>query len=180
MDDGYEFLADDDDEEPEKPPEKSPGDITETDKYEFLHFVRQGMNRSESAMALGFRGRHFRAICSPKSMFYDEDFAKEYGMAISSLEFETNRLERLREEAHRRAMIDSDRLLEKLLMVHDPDWEKLRTSTSEVNINVKALIETHFKALPTERLEQLLAWLEEGNVIDMTTPQGSLPPAAAA
>ena len=150
----------------EKPPERSPGDIMEAEKYEFLHLIKQGYNRSEAAQSLGFRGRHFRSVCSPKSMFYDEDFAREYGLAIGSLEYEHNRLERLRDEAQRRALGGSDRLLEKLLMVHDPEWEVLRQKTTDVNINIRALVETHFKALPVERLEQILQWVEENETVD--------------
>lgn len=148
------------------PPERSPGDIMEAEKYEFIHLVKQGYNRSEAAQSLGFKGRHFRSICSPKSMFYDEDFAREFGLAIGSLEYEHHRLERLRGEAQRRALGGSDRLLEKLLMVYDPDWEVLRQKTTDVNINIRALVETHFKSLPIERLEQILQWVEENETID--------------
>lgn len=147
--------------ERDNPNVRNPGEITEAEKVEFLQLVQQGLDRSEAARRLGYVGRHFRAICSPKSPFYDEDFAHEYGQAISSLEFETNRLERLRAEAMRRALIDSDRLLEKLLQVYDPDWEVLRTQRQDINVNIQAFVQQHFKQLSTEQLEQLLAWMEE-------------------
>ena len=160
--------------EAQKPPERSPGDITEAEKYEFLHKIRGGLNRSEAAGALGYKGRHFRSITSPKSMFYDEDFTKEYGQAISSVEYEHNRLERLRAEAQRRALTDSDRLLEKLLMIYDPDWKVLREKTENVNVNVRHFIETHFRSLPVEKLEELLALMEEntvdGEVLEIEQP----------
>lgn len=153
-DDGYEQSL----------PERNPGDISEAEKYQFLHSIRGGLNPSEAAHALGYKGRHFRSIRSPKSMFYDEDFTREYGQAISSVEYEHNRLERLRAAAQSRALSGSDRLLEKLLMVYDPDWAVLREKSTEVNVNVRHFIETHFRSLPTEKLEEILALMDENTV----------------
>lgn len=143
--------------------ERTTADISEAEKFEFLQRIREGLNRQEAAKTLDYKGRHFRALCSPQSRFYDEEFARSYGEAIGSLEHEQYRLERLRAEAQRRALTDSDRLLEKMLMVYDPDWQKLREK--DVNVNVHAVIENYFKALPTERLQQILAWYEEGHEI---------------
>ncbi len=144
--------------------ERSVNEITEAEKVEFLQSIRQGLDRQEAARVLGYKGRHFRALCSPQSPFYDEDFARTYGEAIGSLEHEQFRLERLRAEGFRRAMTDSDRLLEKFLMVHDPDWQKLRER--DVNVNVHAVIENYFRSLPTERLQQILDWYEEQQTIE--------------
>ena len=145
---------------------RTPGDIGESEKYEFLQLIHQGLDRSEAARRLGFVGRHFRAICSPQSIFYDEDFANNYGQAISSTEFATNRLERLRGEAMRRALTDSDRLLEKLLMVHDPDWAVLRERKTESNVNIAVLVQQQLKELPTEKLEQILSLIDSGETVD--------------
>lgn len=172
-----ETADDDSDDDTPAPPQRSSADITEGEKYEFLQHVRLGLNRQEAAQLLGYKGRHFRAITSPKSPYYDEDFARSFGEIIGSLEFEHNRLERLREAAMRRALGGSDRLLERLLMVHDPDWRVLRESKTEVNVNVRALVETHFKSLPTDKLRELIE-LVEGNIIEgegeeiLSLPQG--------
>jgi hypothetical protein len=144
--------------------ERTVTEITETDKYQFLQMIRQGLNRQEAANSLDFKGRHFRAICSPQSNHYDEDFARSYAEAIGSLEFAEGRLERLRAEGFRRAMLDSDRILIKLLEVYDPDWEKLRQK--DVNVNVNVLIERVFDKLSTEQLEQLQRWLDDGHSIE--------------
>lgn len=144
--------------------ERTVSNITEAEKVEFLQRVRWGLDRSEAAKALGYKGRHFRALCSPQSPFYDEEFARSYGETIGSLEHDQNRLERLRNEGFRRAMLDSDRLLEKYLMVYDPDWQKLREK--DVNVNVHAVIENYFRSLPTEKLEQVLAWLDNNEEIE--------------
>lgn len=146
--------------------ERSVAEISEAEKVEFLQRVRSGLDRQEAARGLGYRGRHFRALCSPQSPFYDEEFARSYGEATGSLEYAQFRLERLREEGYRRAITDSDRLLEKFLMVYDPDWQKLREK--DVNINVHAVLEGYFRSLPSEKLEQILAWYEEqqGEIVE--------------
>lgn len=153
VDEDWEFS-----EEEERKKDRAVSEIKETDKYEFLQMVRQGLDRQEAANALGFHGRHFRALCSPKSRFYDEEFARSYGEVIGSVEHEQHRLERLRSEGFRRAMTDSDRLLEKYLMVYDPDWAVLRQR--DVNVNVNALIEQRLKVLPTPLLKQVLDALD--------------------
>jgi hypothetical protein len=138
--------------------EKSAAEITEAEKVEFLQYIRQGFNRQEAAGALGYRGRVWRSLTSPKSRHYDEEFANAYAEAIGSPESKLHFLERLREEGFRRAMVDSDRLLEKLLLVHDPDWQVLRQK--DVNVNIRAVIQQQFRDLPTDLLEQLLAYLD--------------------
>ena len=138
--------------------EKTSADITAAEKVEFLQMTRQGLDRQEAAGALGYKARPWRAITSPSSPFYDETFANAYAETIGSPEAKLNYLERLRSETTRRALMDSDRLLEKLMLVHDPDWSVLRQK--DVNINVHAFVQQHFKDLPTELLEQLLAALD--------------------
>lgn len=153
--------------------ERGASDITEAEKVEFLQRIHQGLNRQEAAHSMGFSSpRPWRALCSPRSPFYDEDFAHSYGEAIGSLEFAQHRLERLRAEAQRRALIDSDRLLEKLLMVYDPDWRVLREK--EVNVSVEVIVQRVFKNLPTDKLEQILAWMESEEIQDAVIEQGEL------
>jgi hypothetical protein len=138
--------------------ELTAADITEAEKVEFLQLSRQGYNRQEAASALGYKARPWRAITSPSSPFYDEEFANAYADVKGSPEAKLNFIERLREETTRRAMLDSDRLLEKLMLVHDPDWVPLRQK--DVNVNIHAVIQQHFKDLPTHLLEQLLEALD--------------------
>lgn len=139
--------------------EKTAASITEVEKVEFLQLTRQGYNRQEAAHALGYRARVWRSLCSPESRHYDEDFANRYADAKGSPETRLNMVERLREEGFRRAMIDSDRLLEKYLMVFDPEFAVLRQK--DVNVNIRAVIQQQFRDLPTELLEQLLRYLDE-------------------
>jgi hypothetical protein len=139
--------------------ERTSADITEAEKVLFLQYIRQGLDRREAAHVLGYKARPWRAITSPQSPFYDEDFSRAYGEATRSPEYQINYMERLREEVNRRAMTGSDRLLEKLAMVHLPEWQVLRQK--EVNVSVSVLVERVFKGLPKERLEQILQWLDE-------------------
>lgn len=139
--------------------ERTAADITEAEKVEFLQLIRQGYNRQEAAGALHYRARVWRSLCSPESRHYDEDFANAYADAKGSPETRLNMVERLREEGFRRAMIDSDRLLEKYLMVFDPEFAVLRQK--DVNVNIRAVIQQQFRDLPTELLEQLLQHLDQ-------------------
>jgi len=144
--------------------ERTIADITEAEKVEFLQRIRQGFDRREAAMALGYKARPWRALTTPRSDFYDEDFAHAYGDATRSPEYQIHYNERLREELTRRALTDSDRLLEKLAMVHLPEWQKLREK--ETNVNVKVVLEQYFRSLPTEKLDQVLAWIDEQDTVD--------------
>lgn len=178
MDDTHEdeWEKDESDSTWSPPPEKSPGDITAAEKYEFLHHIRQGLNRQEASHILGYRGRHFRSICSPNSMFYDEEFAADYGRAIGSPEHAEGRLERLRAEAQRRALTGSDRLLEKMLMVHDPDWKILREKDVNVEVNVRHFIESNFKTLSVAQIDELIAALDAGEEMPVDAEYRELPP----
>lgn len=138
--------------------ELSAADISESEKTQFLQLVRQGYNRQEAAHALGYKARPWRAITSTDSPFYDEEFANAYAEVMGSPEAKLNFLERLREETTRRGLMDSDRLLEKLMLVHDPDWAVLRQK--DVNVNIHAVLQQHFKDLPTALLKQLLDALD--------------------
>jgi hypothetical protein len=151
------------DEEGEKKPELSVADITEAEKYEFLQLIYQGYNRQEAAKSLGYKARCWRSLCSPRSLFYDEDFANAYADAAHSPENQSNFLERLRAETTRRALTDSDQLLTKMMMVHDPEWSVLRQK--DVRIDVHAVLEQRLGMLSAEQLRQLLAWMDEGKAI---------------
>lgn len=166
----------DDSDDAHRIPKRSPKNITAAEKVEFLQHIRSGLNRQEAAKLLGYTGRHFRAVCSPSSPFYDEQFASKYGEAKGSLEHEEGRLERLQAEAHRRAMGGSDRLLEKLLMVYWPEWREAQSSqTQNVNVNVRQLLRVQLRSLPTDQLKQLLDALDDHEVIDATLTQQGLP-----
>ena len=146
--------------EPEELPELGVADITEAEKYEFLHLVRQGLDRQEAAAALGYKARPWRSITSPLSPFYDEDFTNAYGQAKSSPEAAMNYQDRLRERINEFAMAGEVRLLEKLGMIHLPEWKVLREK--DTNVNVRVVFQQALKDLPLELLERVLEELDKG------------------
>lgn len=151
--------------------------ISEAEKVEFLGLVYQGLNRQEAANALGYKGTDFRSLCSPKSPFFDEDFKVSYDEALGSFEHAENYLERLNAEANKRGLMDSDRLLEKLLIVHDPRWREAFQTKRESNVNIAVLVQQQLKQLPTETIQQILSLIETGETIEDAEIQ-ELPPAA--
>lgn len=165
--------------EPEELPERGVADITEAEKYEFLHLTRQGLDRREAAVVLGYKARPWRALTSPLSPFYDEEFTNAYGQAKSSPEASMNYQDRLRERINEFAMAGEVRLLEKLGMVHLPEWKILREK--DTNVNVRVVFQQALKDLPLELLERVLEELDKGgkmsDVIDAEF--SALPPAGA-
>lgn len=162
---------------PEEIPDRGVADITESEKYEFLHLVRQGLDREEAAKVLGYKARPWRSLTSPLSPFYDEEFTNSYGQAKSSPEASINYQDRLRERINHFAMAGEVRLLEKLAMVHLPEWKVLREK--DTNVNVRVIFQQYLKDLPTELLERVLESLEKGGsmeeIIDAEIKE--LPPA---
>jgi hypothetical protein len=52
--------------------------ISAADRAAFLDRIRQGDNRKAAAESVGHFGSHFRRLTSPKSAYYDEEFAQAY------------------------------------------------------------------------------------------------------
>lgn len=134
--------------------------LTEEQKLDFLEHTRQGHNRHVAAHMVGGTGSQFRQLCSEKSQFYDERFARVYKEIHDSGEFEENRLELLRGEAMIRALRDSDRLIEKFLLLYDPDWTPLRTQRVDVNANLEVWAQTALPNISKETLDRVIAELE--------------------
>jgi len=157
--------------------ERGTGDITRDEKAAFLELVRQGLDRREAAMALGYTARPWRALTSPRSPFYDDEFTTSYSEAIGSPEKALHYQERVREEFHRRAMTDSDRLLRDLAMVHLPEFAVLRQK--DVNVNARVVFEQELRELPTELLRRIYAELGDGDEVieDAEVLEIDLPPA---
>ncbi len=141
-------------------PERGVQDITEAEKYEFIHLTRQGLDRKEAAAVLGYKARPWRSLTSPLSPFYDEEFTNAYGEAKSSPEASMNYQDRLRERINEFAMAGEVRLLEKLGMIHLPEWRVLRER--DTNVNVRVVFQQALKDLPLELLERVLEELDKG------------------
>lgn len=142
---------------------------SDEDRRDFLELYRQGLQRPEAAKELGYTGSRFRALCNPESPNYDPVFARQYHEITESGEHLENFIERLRLAGVKRAIVDSDRLLEKYSLIYDPDWESLRTQKIDINANIESLMHAHFKNLSSEQLRIIIAWVkenEEANIID--------------
>lgn len=156
--------------------------ISEEQKLEFLDYVRQGYIRPEAAKKVSpnLNGSQFRRLCNPESVHYDERFARIYKQIIDSGEHDENRLEQLRSAALKRALVESDRLLEKLLLIYDPDWEPLRTQRVDINANMETFVHQHFGHLTAAQIRQILEWVKENgteNIIDVIPSRKELEPA---
>ena len=142
---------------------------TDEDRRDFLELYRQGYQRPEAAKELGYTGSQFRALCNPNAPNYDPVFARQFNEITESGEHKENFIERLRLAGVKRAITDSDRLLEKYSLIYDPDWEVIRTTKIDVNTNIEALLQAHFHGLNAEQLRTIIAWVKENedeNIID--------------
>lgn len=145
--------------------------IDQEQKLDFLDFFRQGYPRPEAAKKVdqSLTGSQFRKLCNPESIHYDERFARMYHEIEESGEHEANRLEMLQTAAFKRALLESDRLLEKLLIIHDPDWAVHRPNRVDVQIDIRSFVQQHFGHLTAEQTRQLIEWAEknpEADIID--------------
>jgi len=114
--------------------------ITEDLKERFLHLFENGYTRQEAAKALDQTGTRFRRICNPRSDNYDPDFARRYQeLTAEGGEHRANLRERLESAAIERGIASSDRLLEKALVIHSPDWEVFKPSHFQGNVNIEKL-----------------------------------------
>lgn len=135
--------------------------LTEDQKLGFLEYTRQGLNRHQAAKMVEATGSQFRQICNQDSVYYDERFARVYNEIHDTGEFEQARLELLRGEAMIRALQDSDRLMEKFLLIYDPDFAPLRTQKVDIHANIQAWAANALPNISNETLERVIAELEQ-------------------
>lgn len=153
--------------------------ISDEQKREFLELYRQGYQRPEAAKSLGFTGSQFRTLCNPDSVHYDRVFSEQFKLIAESGEHQENFVDRLRAAGIRRALDDSDRLLEKYSLIYDPDWEKLQTQKQNINVNIESLMHNHFQHLNAAQIRQIIAWVkahEDESIIDVIKMPGEIGP----
>ena len=124
-------------------------------KERFLELIEQGFTRPEAAESLGQTGSRFRRLTNPMSDQYDEKFAKRYKALVieGGLGKEALR-ERLESAAIDRALTSSDRILEKLLMIHDPAWADFKPGNARLEVTGEVLHRL-LPTLPMEVLDQI-------------------------
>ena len=134
--------------------------ITDVLKERFLELIAAGYKRHEAARALDQTGTRFRRICDPRSSNYDADFRERYQeLTVAGGTHEEALRERLEAAAVERAIDSSDRLLEKLLVIHAPRWEVFRPSHLSANVNIEKLA-ILLPGLSNETLDAVISELE--------------------
>ena len=114
--------------------------ITDDLKERFLELIASGYTRSEAGKALDQTGTRFRRICNERSVNFDPVFKERYdSLTAEGGEHAENLRERLESAAIERGIASSDRLLEKALVIHSPDWEVFKPSHFQGNVNIERL-----------------------------------------
>ena len=140
--------------------------ITDDLKEKFLDLIASGYTRPEAAQALDCSARQFRSLCNPQSHRYDEDFHRQYDqLTAKDGEHHAALVERLRAATLERGLRSSDRLLEKLNVIYDPDWSVHRPQAMQINFNIDEIRAT-FGELSDETLLQMKAELENRRAIE--------------
>lgn len=135
--------------------------ITDDLKEKFLDLVASGYTRPEAAAALDASPRQFRSLCNPQSHRYDEDFHRRYAkLTERDGEHHAALVERLRAATLERGLRSSDRLLEKLNVIYDPDWEVHKPQAMQMNFKVDEM-KVLFAGLSDDTLQKMVFELEQ-------------------
>jgi hypothetical protein len=142
--------------------------ISDEQKADFLDLICQGYSRPAAAEALGCTARQFRALCSPKSAYFDAEFATRYAALTEPGGVQEQAVvERVESAFIERAVKDSDRAAEKVLAARDPRYAFLRPKTFTGAINVETLVQI-LPGVSNETLERMIAEAEA----DKALPEG--------
>lgn len=150
-------------------------DLTQEQKDDYLRLIYEGLSPDKAARELGTTGTQFRRLRNPLGEHYDETFAEAFKAAITSDQHEQQRLEHIRDLVWQRAEAGDVKMIEKLALIYDPDWQTLRHQNLNVNVNVLARMLPYFS---TAQLEEALAQAEAEKVIDAKPALELAPPAA--
>lgn len=147
-------------------------ELTPDDKVSFLELIYEGADPAKAARELDTTGTQFRRLRNPISEHYDKDFEAAFRAAVTSEQHEQRRLERIRELVWDRAEKGDARMIEKLALIYDPDWQTLRHANLNVNVQMVARMLPH---ISTAVLERALAELdqEKNDIVQITSPQAA-------
>src|SRR6185369_12014267 len=121
----------------------------------------EGHKPDAAAREIGSTATQFRRLRNPAGEHYDPQFAADYKAAITSEEHRSNFLERVRDAVWKRAEAGDARLLEKLSLIYDPDWEPLKHSNLRLDVNLVARVLPYLSA---DELERAIAAAEAEQV----------------
>ena len=133
-------------------------------KQRFLELIRQGLKPNRAARELDSTGTQFRRLLNPDGAHHDPAFTEAYHAALRSDEHNRNLVEQLRDMQWDRAAAGDTRMIEKLSLIHDPDWEPLRHTNFRVDVNLIA------RMLPGLSDEELARVIEQAEHETVTGP----------
>jgi len=129
----------------------------------FLELIREGYDPAVAAHEAGSSATRFRRLRHPGGAHYDPDFAQAYEEAMRSPDRERNRLELVRELVWEAARAGNTRIIEKLALIYDPDWEPLRHANLRVDVRILARM---LPGLSDEELERAIRAQEEQQALE--------------
>lgn len=139
-------------------------EISAEDKAMFLDLIYEGMNPAQAAKEIDSTGTQMRRLRNPVSTHYDKAFDNAFRAAITSEEHEQRRIERIRDLVWDRAEHGDTKMIEKLALIYDPDWQTLRHQNLNVNVQMVARMLPH---ISTAELERALAELDREDVVEI-------------
>lgn len=149
-------------------------ELTAEDKRTFLALIYEGKKPEDAARIAGSTATQFRRLRNPQGDHFDAAFTADYERALASDEHRQGFLEELRAAIWGEAQKGNARLLEKLAFIYDPDWEPLRSTNFNMNLNVQ-MVARVLPYLPQEALEEAIRQAES----ELKPARRELPRAAA-
>ena len=150
-------------------------EIMEEHEEAFLDLVRQGKNRSEAAIELGFTGSQFRTVCRR-----DAEFNSRYEEAVAEGRHEI--VDYLSKTLIQLIGDGQWQPLRAALAAYHPDFDHLRSNnvTVEGKVGIEGMVGILSQYLPGDKLDELIGYvqkqvaLEKGEVVDAEAHE--LPP----
>jgi hypothetical protein len=109
-------------------------------KARYLDALADGLTPGEAAEKVGSTSTRMRRFRNPRASRYDEGFTAAYEEIMAENgEHREALLQRLRKAAIEEALRGNARLLEKWLMILDPEWAPFKPQNFQVQVNVEQL-----------------------------------------
>lgn len=126
-------------------------EIDADEKEEFLEYLRQGMRPNQAARECDSTGTQFRRCRSPKSQYYDAEFAEAVDEILSSAAHRRDLEERVRDMIWDSAEEGNVTMRWKLALTYLPEFEWAKHQNLNVNMQMQVLT----RALPALSMEEL-------------------------
>lgn len=131
-------------------------ELTQEDKDTFVELLYEGADPHVAAKEIGSTATAFKHCYSPRSQWYDEDFAERVAAAKASTEREQGRIDKLDGYIWTAAENGEKWAVEKLLLIYHPDFEPLRHQNLRISGSVEHTARLLFPALTREEIYERL------------------------